>query len=426
MLRFLKGLRKKDESPRVLGVGEIPAWIDGEERQVKEALAARVRGHQAVILGARREMEAVLAGFEEDSMKEVSLPKLAGVTERALPLFLRAMGTSLSHDLPDDPEKFYTAAGEILKGCLSAFRGQGRYLASRFPREMKQLRDGVDTMGREVNSLTPEITRARERLRGLTELRGSHSAYLDAQRRAALAREQVRTLGEEMRVSGISLKDVNSALAELEKGEDWVAYQADRARLRGLEEGRDETSRLSRAAAATATHLFSKGEKIASRKKDRVTARVLHDASVFLEMDPPVDRDRAERVLPPAEKAITALVASGDLSLKNREEVELFEVPGELVRSITGISGRLREIEGEISSLQNAIFSRPVAVKSRALMGERGELEKRIGSATGRLDSARKEVAEREEQVRILAEALRRKTEDLSAKTVLVGDSEIP
>jgi hypothetical protein len=425
MLRFLKGLMKRDEPPGALEIGEIPAWIDGEERQVKDALAARVRGHRAAMLDARREMEGVLSGFERDSQDEVSRTKLAGVTEHSLPLFLRAMGTSLSHDLPDEPEAFYTAAGEILKGCLSAFRGQGRYLASRFPEEMKMLRGGVDTIGRELNSLTPEITRARERLRGLAELRGSHAAYMDATRRATLVWEQIRSLEEEVGASRLSLEGVTRALAELEKGEDWLMYQADLARVRSLEEDRDEASRLFRAVAGTATHLSRKGEKIAARKKDRVAARILHDAVTLLEGDLPIDRDAAERVLPPAEGALTAMVASGDLGLKNREESELLRVPGQLFREITGISGRFQEVAGGISSARDDILSRPAFIKNRDLMAERGNLERRITLAGGRMDSAKREVAELEDQARIQLDDVRQKIGGLSAKTLQVRDPEV-
>lgn len=425
MFRFLKGLMKRDEPPGALEIGEIPAWIDGEEGRVKASLAARVRDQRAVVLDARRQLEEVLSGFEKDSMEEVPHPKLAGVTEHSLPLFLKAMRTSLSRDLPDDPEGFYTTAGEILKGCLSAFRGQGRYLASRFPEEMKLLRDGVDTIGKEMNSLTPEITRARERFRGLAELRGSHAAYLDAKRRAILVREEIRSLEEEMRVSRISLEGVNHALAELEKGEDWLVYQGELSRIRKLEEGRDEASRLYSAAAATAAHLFRKGEKIALRKKDRVAARVLHDAVALLEGDLPIDRDAAGGVLSPAEGAITALVSSGDLSLKNKEEFDLLQVPGQLVREITGISRRLKEVSREITSAQDAILSRPAFIRSRDLRTERKELEKRITLISGRLDLAKREVAELDDQVRILLDEVRRRAECLFGKPVPVRDPDI-
>ena len=113
-------------------------------------------------------MKEVLAGFDTSSMEKVTHRKLAGVTEKSLPLFLKAMGTSLSRDLPADPEGFYTATGEILKGCLSAFRGQGRYLASRFPVEMKTLRVDVDTIGREETSLPLSLPPARATVTPIT------------------------------------------------------------------------------------------------------------------------------------------------------------------------------------------------------------------------------------------------------------------
>ncbi len=140
MFKFLKGFMKSADLPADIGIEDLPAWIEGEERVVRQDLAARVRAARAELLDARRQMEEVLSDFDTGSTKEAPHPKLAGVTERSLPLFLKAMGMSLSRDLPDDPEKFYTAAGEILKGCLSAFRGQGRYLVAAFPEEMKVLR----------------------------------------------------------------------------------------------------------------------------------------------------------------------------------------------------------------------------------------------------------------------------------------------
>jgi hypothetical protein len=422
MFRFLKGLMKGNEPPAALEIGDIPAWIDGEEEKVKDDLAERVRDCRAALLEARRQMEEVLSGFDTDSMEEAPHPKLAGVTERSLPLFLKAMGTSLSRALPDDPEGFYTAAGEILKGCLSAFRGQGRYLASRFPDEMKVLRRGVDTMGREINDLTPGIARARERLRGLAELRGSVAHYSDAKKRVASGQEEIRSLEEEARTSGESLEHVNRALADLEKREDYLACQGELSRIRSLEGDRNEATRLYRAVAATGAHLFRKGEKVASRKKDREAMRILRDAVALLERDLPIDEDAAGGILPPAQKVIAAMVASGDLPLKNKEEIDILQVPGRLIREITETSRRFQGISGEISSAEAAVLSHPAIAKSRNLKREREELEKRIALAKDRLELVRKEAADLGRQVNASLDEVRQRVEGLSGKPVQVRD----
>ncbi|MDD1664025.1 MAG: hypothetical protein LUQ32_01610, partial [Methanomicrobiales archaeon] len=357
MFRFLKGLVKGGggEPPAALGIDGLPAWMEDEEGRVRAGLAALIAGRRPVVLKARVRMEEVLSGFDAASMEEVSHRKLAGVTERSLPLFLRAMRASLSRDLPDDPEGFYTAAGEILKGCLSAFRGQGRYLASRFPEEMKVLRDGADTIGRELNAMTPEIAHARERLRGLTELRESLGDYRDAKRRVAVVQDEARSLEEGAARSRQSLDAVIHALAELERGVEYQECQREISRIRGLEEDRAETSRLYQGVAVTAVHLLKKGEKIAFRRKDRDAARVLHEAVGLLEGELPLPEDVASRVLPPAQMAVAALAAAGDITPKNREENDLLERPEGLLREITGLSTRFRDISVGIASAQDAL-----------------------------------------------------------------------
>ena len=252
MFRFLKGFGKADKAPAELGPGDLPAWIDREEEKVRQDLAARAGAARTVVQESREQMEEVLSGFDTASVEGVPHPKLVGVTERSLPLFLKAMRTSLARDLPGDPEEFYTTAGEILKGCLSAFRGQGRYLASRFPEEMKVLRDGVDRMGREVNALTPSISRARDRLRGLADLRVSLKSYDDGRKRASVVLREIGSLEEGMRAAGVSLEAERLTLANLEKGEDYQACQGELSRIPKLGEDRDDAARNYRASAGRA------------------------------------------------------------------------------------------------------------------------------------------------------------------------------
>ena len=426
MFRFLKDLMKADKAPADLGLGDLPTWIDREEEKVRQDLVARMVAARAVLGDARRQMEEVLSDFDADSVEEVPHPKLAGVTERSLPLFLKAMKASLTRDLPGDPEDFYSAAGEILKGCLSAFRGQGRYLASRFPEEMKVLRDGVDTMGREVNAMTPDISRARDRLLGLAELRESVRIYGDAKKRAAAGLKEVGSLEEEMRASGVFLEGMKHALADLVKGEEYQASQEELSWIRGLEEERVEVTRLSKAAAATATHLFRKGEKVALRKKDRDAVRILREAIDLLDRDLPLPKDSASRIITPAQKVLATLVASGDLTPKNREEIDLLQVPERLVQGTTRFSGRFKEISSEIASRQDALLSRPALVRSRDLKMEMEDLTKRIAQAKNRLELARKEVQDLEARMKISLDEVRKRVEGISGKRTQIREPDPP
>jgi predicted nucleic acid-binding Zn-ribbon protein len=422
MFRFLKGLVKAGEPPAILQIPDLPAWIEEEEKGARDGLEALVAGRRPVILRARDRAEEILSGFDPDIMEKVSHPKLAGVTERSLPLFLKAMRTSLSRDLPDDPEGFYTASGEILKGCLSAFRGQGRYLASRFPDEMKVLRDGVDTIGREVNALTPEVARARERLRGLADLRESLGGYAEAKRRAAAMRDEIRSLEDGVVTARKSLDFTAQALSELEKGREFRECEKELVRIQRLEEEARAAERTYRETAAPAIHLLKKGEKIAARKRDRDAARILHEAAVLMDRDLPLPEDPAASVIPSGQKALAAMVASGDLVLKNREEIDLMERPDHLLEALAGLSRRFREISAETGSAREALRTRPVLTKRLELKKEVEDLERQVTLAEGRLQHLREEVPDLEERMSASLEEVRGKAGALSGRPVGAGE----
>jgi uncharacterized coiled-coil DUF342 family protein len=427
MFKFLKGLGKGGEpAPPVIAFGELPAWIIGEEAKAREELAGLVATHRPKVSDAVSTTKEVLARINRAGMEEVSHQKLAGVTEKSLPLFLKAMGTSLSRELPDDPEGFYSATAEILKGCLSAFRGQGRYLSSRFPVEMKTLRHGVDIIGREMNAMTPQIDGARKRLRALGDLRAAHEGYMDAKNRAAQGEEEIRSLGREVAASRDALESVRREIDGLGKGGECRAAREEIARIRKLEEERAGTGRLSHATAATALHLLKKGEKVASRKRDRDATRSLREATGLLEGELPLPEDTVSRILSPGLRALTALAASGDLAPKNREEKELLEEPGQLVERVTGFSRRFRELSAGIASAQEALSSRPVLAKSRELKRQAGELENRIARAAERTEEVKATAAGQRVRMQASLLDIQKKVDLLAGKPVTVTGVEPP
>ncbi|HVN66408.1 MAG TPA: hypothetical protein VMT31_07340 [Methanomicrobiales archaeon] len=392
MFKFLKGLVKGSEAPAAaatLSIDELPAWIRGEEEKVREELAGLVATHRPRVSDAVKATKEVLAKIDRVEMEEVSHQKLAGVTEKSLPLFLKAMGMSLSRDLPDDPEGFYTATAEILKGCLSASRGQGKYLSSRFPVEMKTLRHGADLIGREANAMTPGIARARERLRALGELRGALGSYREAGTRVASAAEEARSLEGELAASEASLASVRQALGELGKSTEYRACEGELARIRGLEEERDAVGRRFRGTAATAIHLLGKGEKIASRKRDREAARFLHEALSLLGQELPFPPDVTEGILARGQEALSALAASGDLVPKNREETDILGETGRLATEVRDLSLMFSALSAGIDTAREAVHARPALQRERELLKEAEPLEKRIARARERLDQLR-------------------------------------
>ena len=107
-------------------------------------------------------------------------PKIKSIAKNSLPLFLKAMNSSLAKELPDEPEEFYAAAVECVKGALNAVRGQGRYLMVAFPDEMKETKAGIDAIGREINVMTKSLGRFKAEMARVGAARAAYTALIDA------------------------------------------------------------------------------------------------------------------------------------------------------------------------------------------------------------------------------------------------------
>jgi chromosome segregation ATPase len=149
---------------------------------------------------------------------------------------------------------------------------------------------------------------------------------------------------------------------------------------------------------------------------------MLQEAIDLLGRDLPIPEDSASRIIPAAQKEIATLVASGDLTPKNREEIDLIQNPERLVQGLTEISRKFHAISGEIASAQDALLSRPALVKSRDLTRGIEDLEKRIAQAKNRLELARKEVRDLEASMKVSLDEVRKRVEGLSGKRTQIRE----
>ena len=100
-------------------------------------------------------------------------PKLEKVVEKSLPLYKKSIMSALTRQFPENPDDFYIAVTECLKGCVKSSAGPGRYLIGVFPEEMKSIRAAIDQVGREINSLNPVIAETRKNSEELNQDRSA-------------------------------------------------------------------------------------------------------------------------------------------------------------------------------------------------------------------------------------------------------------
>ena len=180
MYKFIKDLLKQKEPERfTLAFYAIPAWLDEREKTSRASLETETDVPIQNIRNATAQLQHIVNGIADAEHDPAIHPKLKSIAKNSLPLFVKAMNASLSKELPEDSEGFYSAAVECVKGCLNSTRGQGRYLQVVFPEEMKAVKNGIDAIGREMNTITTLLTTYRKQKALMNTIRTLHDALLD-------------------------------------------------------------------------------------------------------------------------------------------------------------------------------------------------------------------------------------------------------
>ena len=126
MYKFItKFFTPRQPVPFTLSFSEIPAWVRDQRQKAEDILAGETNSPVTNIRNGMAQLQHIvnnIAGAEHDPALH---PKLKSIAKNSLPLFVKAMNSSLSKELPDDIENFYTVAVESVKGCINSYPGTG-------------------------------------------------------------------------------------------------------------------------------------------------------------------------------------------------------------------------------------------------------------------------------------------------------------
>jgi hypothetical protein len=158
-----------------LSFDDLPGWLDAHEEGIEKELSDATAPPREAIHGILDHLREAVARMKTAEGDEEVHPRLQDISRKALPQFTKSMTQILSREPSGDPETFYATAAEILKGSLKALKGQGKYLSSFYPDEMKEVRVAVKDLGREVNTMNEPLARARDGRRQVEDVRKSHA-----------------------------------------------------------------------------------------------------------------------------------------------------------------------------------------------------------------------------------------------------------
>jgi hypothetical protein len=376
MLKFLKSLLgAAPDIDITLKESEVMSWLAEREESARESLHAEVGEPMRTIRIATANLQLTVNNLQGADQNPEAHPRIKSIAKNSLPLFLRAMNTSLAKELPDDPEEFYAAAIECVKGCLNAVRGQGRYLMVAFPDEMKDIKAGIDAIGREINAMTKAIGRYKDEASRITASRDISVALSGARKDGENLFEKEERINE--RLAGIAqrLDEIAAETARLSVDESLVSFEAGRARCAEIVKERDDLLRHYAALTMTASHVFRKAEKIAIRKKLSKEVHILKDAMEILSHHEVATAESVTAALTAACPVVQKMIHDGDILLKNKDERAVFSDTVAFSVEVGGLCTKYCDVAGRYLKEEESLLSHPVPARLRSLEREKVQLE---------------------------------------------------
>jgi predicted nucleic acid-binding Zn-ribbon protein len=376
MYKFFKEFLKKKEPENVtLMFDAVPAWLSEYETTLRATLLNETDTPVRNIRNATAQLRHIVNSIADAEHDPAIHPKLKTIAKNSLPLFVKAMKASLAKDLPEDIEEFYTAAVESVKGCLNSTRGQGRYLQVVFPEEMKAVKNGIDAIGREINSITSSLTDYRKQVAQAHEVRTLYDALLD------LRTDSEKALEKDQRIR-TRITEISNRIEQLEKELKGLSVEAGmdeikkaKSTLDAREKKKEELARAYTTLSMTASHVFRKAEKIATKQRHPAEISVLRQVIDLLSDHAVPDPDNLSSALALACPITERMIAAGEIVLKNKEERGIFSDTGQFRTEMNTACTAVRKQESECRDIQNALYSHPVLVKMNSLEREKTQLE---------------------------------------------------
>ncbi len=410
MFQQLKNIFRKDEvSPLTLALREIPGWLADENLKVGNYEKGNVDLSRKKILEnieQLRELVSLLGSAEHESIVH---PKLEKVVEKSLPLYKKTILSALTRQFPENPDDFYIAVTECLKGCVKSSAGPGRYLIGVFPEEMKSIRAAIDQVGREINSMNPVIAETRKNREELHRIDQLHESYLHLLGEFDQAEKRYPELTDQSSVLRGEIEAITMETSRLSKDPRMKQLDEFHAEEKQLTDEREKLLSEFFSSGNMIIHVLKRAEKVAQRDHNLSLAKKTHTLSELLSKSeiPAISilHQELTEILP----EINVMVTNGDISLKNKEEHHFFSTPSLLplkmqviVTKIEGSGNGLKEIRKKIDgngmrhekeSLDRRHYLKSVELTESER--DRSTLEKRITFLKTEIPSLLKQMEDR-------------------------------
>ena len=372
MLKFIKNLFQKEEAKESLDLRfeEIPAWLESQQEAASRLLTDATKKERDEIRSATGELANVVQVLLAAQFNEGIHPKLRSIAEKSLPQYFKAIHAALEKPLPDEPGAFYTAAAELLKACINSARGQGKYLKTVFPEEMKNIESCVAIIGRGINAMNEPLKSFRSVTAKIEEATKLQGALADMYVDAGKLREKEERLDHRIREINERLSALEKTTAELEQKRSEKDLKDQETAIADLKKARDQIVHRYSALSMTASHVLRKAEKVAKRQHKPADERIIGNAIGILSDHAVPDCSDLVSALDAAYIPARRMIDAGEVVLKNKEERGLFASQDEFVSGIRELCSCYADESSRCDAAIGILAKNPVILRYEELTKE--------------------------------------------------------
>jgi len=416
---FLKDIFGKEEPTiDIVSLSDIPGIVAGSESSLNNDIFERTADQRARIISDRQELIDLVNALSSAEREEAFHPKLEKIAKNTLPLFKKAMLAALSREISLEPEDFYQAGMECLKGCLKSQAGQGRYLQGVFPEEMKAIRVAIDKIGREMNSMTPVISEARKSRELIRASRETYHILIERISEKESAEQEKLLIEKDLKDQTALDRRLSDELSAGRKDEALGIMHAKRVDEESKRKDLENIERQMRATFSSISHVFRKGEKIMQRGESGRASKEIHKAIALLsESGIPYEHDLISS-LAPVLPAMESMIKSGEIILKNKEEKAIFSQPSEIPSLLGDLYSRQKLAKEQVDTAAKHYREDPQRKKILAIEKEIAETEKKISDDEIRFQAIESTIRECGDEIPRLSEQLRSRIRDLTGREI--------
>jgi hypothetical protein len=397
-LRAIFGHKEEPPLPETIPFDDLPAWLDQQEEEIRSGVVAAFTAPKAEIELALDQLAQLILEFEKEPTygddEMMAHPKVQSVLKTARPQSVRSLRQAIEKRPTGDPEAYYATAGEILKGVIAAAKGPGKYLHIAYKEEAPRLRHLIKDIGRAVNTMTKTLGEAEKERAKLDKIRSLHQKLdtTDTSIQTACAKEKTA-----LEVAATLSTKIQKAEAERAALSTAPLHEE----IRKAEAAVNATLQQYGQVRAPAAAVLRRAEKLLKRHKAPTDA-----LKSFLNFcDNPIPQPDFAADAAPVIASIQALIASGELQLKNREEQQLFG-EGTLTATVQAAIASYRHSEDQLRQVKEAAGSDPAIKAEERLTRELQNMKSDQARAEAAVSTAQGEQARLLEEKRRLGDEI--------------------